>query len=69
MNIEIIANQFETRAGTLLRYYTGLLESSRKTPFDSKYITIRLIWCMWSWKVTCMVISTSKIVMLEKRLN
>ncbi|VED29906.1 pathogenicity island protein [Staphylococcus warneri] len=33
MNIEIIANQFETRAGTLLRYYTGLLESSRKTPF------------------------------------
>ncbi|MCO4332833.1 pathogenicity island protein, partial [Staphylococcus hyicus] len=28
MNIEIIANQFETRAGTLLRYYTGLLESS-----------------------------------------
>lgn len=33
MNIEIIANQFETRAGTLLRYYTGLLESSRETPF------------------------------------
>lgn len=33
MNIEIIATQFETRAGTLLRYYTGLLESSRKTPF------------------------------------
>ncbi|MBF9287314.1 pathogenicity island protein, partial [Staphylococcus epidermidis] len=26
MNVEIIANQFETRAGTLLRYYTGLLE-------------------------------------------
>ncbi|HBE8365052.1 TPA: pathogenicity island protein, partial [Staphylococcus aureus] len=22
MNIEIIVNQFETRAGTLLRYYT-----------------------------------------------
>ena len=36
MNIEIIANQFETRAGTLLRYYTGLLESSRKTPFGFK---------------------------------
>ncbi|MBS3349874.1 hypothetical protein DSA00_13480, partial [Staphylococcus aureus] len=26
MNIETIVNQFETRAGTLLRYYTGLLE-------------------------------------------
>ena len=36
MNIEIIANQFETRAGTLLRYYTGLLESSKKTPFGFK---------------------------------
>ncbi|MBU7074129.1 hypothetical protein KR744_14905, partial [Staphylococcus aureus] len=24
MNIENIVNQFETRAGTLLRYYTGL---------------------------------------------
>ncbi|HHW5209888.1 TPA: pathogenicity island protein [Staphylococcus aureus] len=36
MNIEIIANQFETRAATLLRYYTGLLESSRKTPFGFK---------------------------------
>ncbi|MEB7383137.1 pathogenicity island protein [Staphylococcus warneri] len=36
MNIEIIANQFKTRAGMLLRYYTGLLESSRKTPFVFK---------------------------------
>lgn len=36
MNIEIIPNQFDTRAGTLLRYYTGLLESSRKTPFGFK---------------------------------
>ncbi|MGZ9628272.1 pathogenicity island protein [Staphylococcus epidermidis] len=36
MNVEIIANQFETRAGTLLRYYTGLLESSRKTSFGFK---------------------------------
>jgi len=36
MNIEIIANQFETRAGTLLRYYTGLLDSSRMTPFGFK---------------------------------
>lgn len=36
MNIEIIANQFEIRAGTLLRYYTGLLESSRETPFGFK---------------------------------
>ena len=36
MNIEIIATQFETRAGTLLRYYTGLVESSRKTPFGFK---------------------------------
>ncbi|MCG2139137.1 pathogenicity island protein [Staphylococcus epidermidis] len=47
MNVEIIANQFETRAGTLLRYYTGLLESSRdnhfafkiyKDPFDMVYV-------------------------------
>ncbi|MCG2539450.1 pathogenicity island protein [Staphylococcus epidermidis] len=36
MNVEIIANQFETRAATLLRYYTGLLESSRETPFGFK---------------------------------
>nr|MDK7245184.1 pathogenicity island protein [Staphylococcus lugdunensis] len=36
MNIEIIANQFETRAAALLRYYTGLLESSKKTPFGFK---------------------------------
>ncbi|MGF0029321.1 pathogenicity island protein [Staphylococcus pasteuri] len=36
MNIEIIGNQFETRAGTLLRYYTGLLESSRERPFSFK---------------------------------
>ncbi|WP_145463534.1 pathogenicity island protein [Staphylococcus epidermidis] len=36
MNVEIIANKFETRAGTLLRYYTALLESSRKTPFGFK---------------------------------
>lgn len=47
MNVEIIANEFETRAGTLLRYYTGLLESSREThfafkiyndPFDMVYV-------------------------------
>ncbi|HGZ9003628.1 TPA: pathogenicity island protein [Staphylococcus aureus] len=47
MNVEIIANQFETRAGTLLRYYTGLLESSRAShfafkiyndPFDMVYV-------------------------------
>ncbi|EJE14681.1 pathogenicity island protein [Staphylococcus epidermidis] len=47
MNIEIIANQFETRAATLLRYYTGLLESSRDNhfafkiyndPFDMVYV-------------------------------
>ncbi|PTG16916.1 pathogenicity island protein [Staphylococcus chromogenes] len=36
MNIETIANQFETRAGTLLRYYTGLLESSRDNHFAFK---------------------------------
>lgn len=36
MNIETIVNQFETRAGTLLRYYTGLLESSRETHFAFK---------------------------------
>ncbi|EAE3605576.1 pathogenicity island protein, partial [Listeria monocytogenes] len=33
MNVEIIANQFETRASTLLRYFTGLCESSYKVPF------------------------------------
>lgn len=47
MNIEIIANQFETRAATLLRNYTGLLESSRDNhfafkiyndPFDMVYV-------------------------------
>ncbi|MCH4458192.1 pathogenicity island protein [Staphylococcus haemolyticus] len=47
MNIEIIPNQFETRAGTLLRYYTGLLVSSRDNhfafkiyndPFDMVYV-------------------------------
>lgn len=50
MNIEIIANQFETRAATLLRYYTGLLESSREThfafkiyndPFDMVYVMMK----------------------------
>lgn len=50
MNIEIIANQFETRAGTLLRYYTGLLESSKDNnfafkiyndPFDIVYIVVK----------------------------
>ena len=33
MNVEIIANEFETRAATLLRYFTGLHESSYKLPF------------------------------------
>ena len=33
MNVEIIANEFETRAATLLRYFTGLCESSYKVPF------------------------------------
>ncbi|WP_126835029.1 pathogenicity island protein, partial [Staphylococcus aureus] len=41
---------FETRAGTLLRYYTGLLESSREThfafkiyndPFDMVYVMMK----------------------------
>lgn len=36
MNIEIIANEFETRAATLLRYFTGLCESSYKVPFAFK---------------------------------
>lgn len=31
MNIETIVNQFETRAATLLRYYTGLLNSSQSS--------------------------------------
>ncbi|HEG8556695.1 TPA: hypothetical protein SF925_001608 [Staphylococcus aureus] len=47
MNIETIVNQFETRAGTLLRYYTGLLEHSKvqpccfklyNDPFDMAYV-------------------------------
>lgn len=33
MNVEIIANQFETRAGTLLRFFSGLSESSYKAPY------------------------------------
>ncbi|HGN7283339.1 TPA: pathogenicity island protein [Staphylococcus aureus] len=50
MNIETIVNQFETRAGTLLRYYTRLLESSREThfafkiyndPFDMVYVMMK----------------------------
>lgn len=50
MNIEIIDNQFDTRAGTLLRYYTGLLERSRNKnfafkiyddPFDVVYIMMK----------------------------
>ncbi|HDG8529420.1 TPA: pathogenicity island protein [Staphylococcus aureus] len=50
MNIETIVNQFETRVGTLLRYYTGLLESSREThfafkiyndPFDMVYVMMK----------------------------
>ncbi|WP_053016861.1 pathogenicity island protein [Staphylococcus haemolyticus] len=50
MNVEIIANEFETRAGTLLRYYTGLLESSRDNhfafkiyndPFDMVYVMMK----------------------------
>ena len=36
MNIEIIANEFETRAATLLRYFTGLHESSHKMPIAFK---------------------------------
>ncbi|HCZ1046455.1 UNVERIFIED_CONTAM: pathogenicity island protein, partial [Staphylococcus aureus] len=36
MNIETIVNQFETRAGTLLRYYTGLLEHSKVQPYCFK---------------------------------
>ncbi|KDE95710.1 pathogenicity island protein [Staphylococcus caprae] len=36
MNIEIIANQFETRAGTLLRAFNGLSESSYKAPYAFK---------------------------------
>ncbi|HGO2332326.1 TPA: pathogenicity island protein [Staphylococcus aureus] len=48
--IETIVNQFETRAGMLLRYYTGLLESSREThfafkiyndPFDMVYVMMK----------------------------
>ncbi|WP_415425459.1 pathogenicity island protein [Staphylococcus borealis] len=36
MNVEIIANEFETRAATLLRYFTGLHESSHKLPIAFK---------------------------------
>lgn len=50
MNIETIDNQFDTRAGTLLRYYTALLERSRNEhvafkinddPFDVVYIMMK----------------------------
>ncbi|WP_407799048.1 pathogenicity island protein [Staphylococcus aureus] len=50
MNIETVVNEFETRAGTLLRYCTGLLESSREThfafkiyndPFDMVYVMMK----------------------------
>ncbi|HBH9972657.1 TPA: pathogenicity island protein [Staphylococcus aureus] len=49
MNIETIVNEFETRAGTLLRYYTGLLEHSKvqpccfklyNDPFDMVYVVM-----------------------------
>lgn len=36
MNVEIIVNHFETRAATLLRYFTNLHESSYKEPFPFK---------------------------------
>ncbi|MHA4767805.1 pathogenicity island protein [Staphylococcus capitis] len=36
MNVEIIANEFETRAATLLRYFTGLHDSSHKMPIAFK---------------------------------
>ena len=36
MNVEIITNQFETRAGTLLRAFSGLSESSYKAPYVFK---------------------------------
>lgn len=50
MHIETIVNQFDTRAGTLLRYYTGLLERSRNKnfafkiyddPFDMVYVMMK----------------------------
>ncbi|HHV8916322.1 TPA: pathogenicity island protein [Staphylococcus aureus] len=50
MNIETIVNQFETRAGTLLRYYAGLLEHSKvqpccfklyNDPFDMVYVMMK----------------------------
>ena len=44
MNLETIVNQFETRAGTLLRYYTGLLEHSKVQPCSLSYTMIHLIW-------------------------
>lgn len=48
MNIEIIANEFETRAATLLRYFTGLHESSHKMPitftiYNDPFNTVYLI--------------------------
>ena len=46
MNVEIIANEFETRASTLLRYFTGLCESSYKVPLHLRFITIRLMLCI-----------------------
>ena len=46
MNIEIIANQFETRAGTLLRYFTDYVKAVIKCLSHSRYTMIHLILCI-----------------------
>ena len=46
MNVEIIANEFETRAATLLRYFTGLCESSYKYLLHLRFIMILLMLCI-----------------------
>jgi len=41
MDMETIDNQFDTRAGTLLRYYTGLLEAYKDIMQAMNYMTVK----------------------------
>lgn len=46
MNVEIIANEFETRAATLLRYFTDYVKAVINYLLHLRYITIRLMLCI-----------------------
>ena len=41
MDMETIDNQFDTRTGTLLRYYTGLLEAYKDIMQAMNYMTVK----------------------------